>query len=118
MPKNPLHVGNCLKTQPAAPATLSPGAHRYWGELVPLIVALQTARPADNAALVLLVELLADVDILQNTIRAEGVTTDAGSGGVKAHPGLRNLEASRRQVQTLLDRFGLMPSGNRVWDNF
>ncbi len=94
---------------PEVPAELSDGARKHWDNIMPIIFELGTARPADIHALVLLCEMRVDLDALQGTIRQEGITTVAGSGGKKAHPALRSLEATRRQVENLLDRFGLMP---------
>jgi phage terminase small subunit len=54
-------------------------------------------------------EARADLDNLQYAIREEGITTEAGSGGKKAHPALRSLEATRRQVESQMASFGLMP---------
>jgi len=98
-----------LESIPEAPDGLSAGALKYWGELIPLVFELRTARNCDIPALILLVEARADLDALQSAIRSEGITTEAGSGGKKAHPALRSLEATRRQVETMLDRFGLIP---------
>jgi len=60
----------------------------------------------------------ADICSLEAAIRSEGLTIEAGSGGRKAHPALQTLTAARRQAQTLLSLFGLMPNGRRVWDNY
>jgi len=100
-----------LEEIPPPPETLSPGAREHWLELLPLVFELGTARVCDIPALILMVEARADLDSLQSAIRSEGITTTAGSGGKKAHPALRSLEATRRQVETALDRFGLIPGG-------
>ena len=102
------HTGYRFEEIPEIPAGLSDGALKHWNNLMPVIFELGTARPADIHALVLLVEMRADLDALQDTIRKEGITTQAGSGGKKAHPAMRSLEATRRQVLSLLDRFGLL----------
>ena len=54
-------------------------------------------------------EILADINILQETIRSEGFTIEAGSGGRKGHPALTSLAKARTQAKGLLDRFGLLP---------
>ncbi len=106
MTKN--HTGYRFEAMPEVPAGLSDGARKHWDDLMPVIFELGTARPADIPALVLLVEMRADLDALQDTIRKEGITTQAGSGGKKAHPAMRSLEVARRQVLSLLDQFGLL----------
>lgn len=102
------HTGYRLEEMPEIPSGLSGGALKHWNDLMPVIFELGTARPADVPALVLLCEMRADLDALQDTIRKDGITTEAGSGGRKAHPALRSLEAARRQVLSLLDQFGLL----------
>ena len=106
MTKN--HTGYRFEEMPEIPAGLSDGALKHWDELLPIIFELATARPADIPALVMLCEMRADLDLLQDTIRKEGITTVAGSGGRKAHPAMRSLEVARRQVLSLLDQFGLL----------
>jgi len=103
------NIGFAFEEIPEAPESLSAGARVHWDELIPVIYDLKTARPADIPALVILCEARADLDNLQNAIREEGITTEAGSGGKKTHPALRSLEVARRQVETMLDRFGLIP---------
>jgi len=106
---NENHTDCRFEVMPPAPDSLSEGALKHWAALLPAIVELETGRPADIPVLVMLVEMMADVDALQDAIRQEGHTIEAGSGGRKAHPALRSLEATRRQAQDLLGKFGLMP---------
>ena len=106
MTKN--HTGFRFEEMPEIPAGLSDGALKHWNNLMPVIFELGTARPTDIPALVMLCEMRADLDLLQDTIRKEGITTVAGSGGRKAHPAMRSLEVARRQVLSLLDQFGLL----------
>ena len=101
-------VGYRFEEMPSVPQGLSAGAIKYWNDLLPIIFELGTGRPADIPALVLLCEMSADVEALQDAIRREGFTTDAGSGGKKANPAMRPLEVARRQVLNLLDQFGLL----------
>jgi P27 family predicted phage terminase small subunit len=102
-------TGFRLEEIPPPPESLSPGAVAHWLELLPIIFELGTARVCDIPALILLCEARADLDALQSAIRSEGITTEAGSGGRKANPALRSLEVALRQVETMLDRFGLIP---------
>lgn len=111
------HPGNSLKTTPTPPDSLSAGARQAWQALAPVIVQLRAGRPADLTALELLCEILTDVRSLQETVRAEGYSVTS-SGGLKPHPGLRNLEANRRQAQQLLEKFELVPDGRKVWDPY
>ena len=111
------HPGNSLKQIPPAPDTLSIGARQEWKALAPDIFRLKTGRPADERALELLCEILSDIRCMEATIRSEGYTVTS-SGGPKAHPVLRNLEAQRRQAQQLLLLFDLLPSGRQIWDNY
>ena len=101
-------VGYRFEEMPSVPQGLSAEAIKYWNDLLPIIFELGTGRPADIPALVLLCEMSADVEALQDAIRREGFTTDAGSGGKKANPAMRPLEVARRQVLNLLDQFDLL----------
>jgi P27 family predicted phage terminase small subunit len=101
-----------LEEIPEAPDGLSPGACEHWLELLPIIFELGTARVCDIPALVLMCEARADLDALQSAIRSEGITTEAGSGGRKANPALRSLEVARRQVESQMGSFGLMPGSH------
>ena len=101
-----------LEEIPPPPETLSPGAREHWLELIPLVFELRTARVCDIPALVLMCEARADLDALQSAIRTEGHTTTAGSGGQKANPAQRALEATRRQVENQMGSFGLMPGSH------
>ena len=103
------HPGFRLESVPVPPETLSDGGKQAWKALAPLIYQMQTARPADLPALELLCEIKADIHSLEQVIKAEGYTIEAGSGGRKAHPALQSLTAARRQAQNLLDTFGLVP---------
>jgi P27 family predicted phage terminase small subunit len=103
------HPAYLLATIPAPPDALSAAARQEWKAVLPLVFELRTARPADLPLLEMLCELKADVRCLEETVRTEGYTTEAGSGGRKAHPGLQNLAAARRQVQNILTKFGLAP---------
>lgn len=105
-------TGFRLEEIPPPPETLSPAAAAHWLELLPIIFELRTARVCDIPALILMVEARADLDSLQSAIRSEGITTEAGSGGKKAHPALRSLEATRRQVESQMGSFGLMPGSH------
>ena len=93
----------------APPDTLSEGANKEWKVLAPIIFQIQTATPADLPSLEMLCEIRADIRSLEETIKSEGYTIEAGSGGRKSHPGLQSLAAARRQSQNLLDKFGLVP---------
>jgi P27 family predicted phage terminase small subunit len=107
------NTGYRLEEIPPAPDSLSAGAREHWAELIPLVFELGTARNCDVPALVLLCEARSDLDSLQNAIREKGHTTTAGSGGKKANPAQRALEATRRQVENQMGSFGLMP-GSRA----
>jgi P27 family predicted phage terminase small subunit len=98
-----------MQAVPAPPAELSEAARAEWLNLLPTIVALGTARPADLRVLSLLCELLADISGMQDSIRENGYVVQAGSGGKKANPVLRALDASRRQAEQLLRHFELVP---------
>ena len=98
-----------MQAVPEPPAELSEAARAEWLNLLPTIVALGTARPADLRVLSLLCELLADISGMQDSIRENGYVVQAGSGGKKANPVLRALDASRRQAEQLLRHFELVP---------
>ena len=98
-----------LEQIPEAPESLSSGAREHWDELIPIIFELKTARVCDIPALILMVEARADLNALQDTLRREGFTTESAAGSKKTHPAQRSLENARRQVETMLDRFGLIP---------
>ena len=103
------HPAYRLREIPDPPDTLSAGGRKEWTTLAKQIYELRTARPADVRLLEVLCELLSDISVLQETIRADGLTIEAGSGGRKGHPGLASLEKARRHAQNLLDQFGLTP---------
>ena len=103
------HPAYRLDSVPVPPDALSEDAKQQWLTLAPLIYEMQTARIADLPTLELLCEIKADVHSLEEAIRDEGYTIEAGSGGRKAHPAMQTLTATRRQAQNLLDKFGLVP---------
>ena len=103
------HPAYRLDSVPVPPDALSVGAEQQWLTLAPLIYEMQTARIADLPTLELLCEIKADVHSLEEAVRDEGYTIEAGSGGRKAHPAMQTLTAARRQAQNLLDKFGLIP---------
>lgn len=105
-------TGFRLEEIPPPPEKLSTGAREHWLELLPIIFELGTARVCDIPALVLLCEARADLDALQSAIRSEGISTAAGSGGRKANPALRSLEVARRQVESQMGSFGLIPGSH------
>ena len=108
------HPAYQLSEIPEPPDSVSNGARIEWLALAKTVFELQTARPADLRTFELMCELLADINSLQETIRSEGYTVEAGSGGRKGHPGLASLEKARRQAQSLLDQFGLVPGGRTI----
>ena len=68
--------------------------------------------PADLRTLELLVELLADINTLQETVRTDGVLIGTGTESYKTHPAQKSLEIARRQAQNLLALFGLVPGSS------
>jgi P27 family predicted phage terminase small subunit len=106
------HPAYRLESIPEPPVTLSAGAKREWNAIVPVIFELQTARPADLRSLELLVELLADINILQEIVRKDGVLIGTGTDSYKTHPAQKSLEVARRQAQNLLALFGLVPGSS------
>lgn len=94
------------------PDTLSERGRQEWRSLAPALHVLGTGRPADLRLFELLCELLADIRSMEETLRAEGHTTRAGSGGDKAHPLLNSLAAARRHAHSLLQQFGMAPKLN------
>ena len=109
MKSNESHPGYRLSVVPEARDTCSEGARQEWKNLAEKAFALQTVRPADLRAFEMACEILADINVLQETIRGEGITTEGGSGGRKSHPALASLARARTQAKELLDRFGLLP---------
>ena len=103
-----------MPEMPEMPESLSEPACHHWNEVMPVIFDLKSARPADNPALIILCEAMADLDAMQASIRQDGFTHTAPSGAVKGHPALRGLEVTRSKVEHLLNQFDLMPSQYRV----
>jgi P27 family predicted phage terminase small subunit len=95
------HPAYRLESIPEPPDTLSAGAKQEWKVLSPIIYELQTARPADLRTLELLVELLADINTLQETVRTDGVLIGTGTESYKTHPAQKSLEIARRQAQIM-----------------
>ncbi|MGK2927931.1 MAG: phage terminase small subunit P27 family [Lysobacterales bacterium] len=108
------HPGFRLAEVPPPPDTLSAGARAEWPWLAETVWQLGKARGADLRALELLCELLADCRAMEAAIRRDGMTTKAGSGGVKAHPALSSLAAARKHAEGLMVRFGLMPHNKQA----
>jgi P27 family predicted phage terminase small subunit len=108
------HPAYRLNEIPEPPEGISEGARQEWNSLAKTLFELRTARPADLRLLELLCEILADISALEETIRTDGYTVEAGSGGRKGHPALASLEKARRQAQNLLDRFGLVPGTHTI----
>ena len=106
------HPAYRLEEIPPAPDTLSNGAKQQWDAIVPIIFDLRTARPADLPAIEMLCEIKADIRALEEAIRNEGFTIEAGSGGRKAHPAMKSLQAARSQAKVLLNQFGLLPDSS------
>jgi len=106
------HVAFRLDHVPEPPDTLSEGGRQEWRSLAPTLHVLGTARPADLRLFELLCELLSDIRSMEETLRAQGHTTRAGSGGEKANPLLASLQAARRHAHSLLQQFGLSPKLN------
>jgi P27 family predicted phage terminase small subunit len=104
------HPAYRLSEIPEPPDGISEGARQEWHSLAKTIYELRTARPADLRLLELLCEILVDISVLEKTIRIDGYTVEAGSGGRKGHPALASLEKARRQAQTLLAQFRLVPN--------
>ncbi|MFL9979731.1 phage terminase small subunit P27 family [Paraburkholderia graminis] len=101
---------------PPAPGYLSARAKEEWARVAPQTVALQTLARSDLRALELLAETLADEATLRETIGREGLTIPTGTGGSKAHPGLRALNDARMRSMQLLNAFGLTPLGRQAID--
>jgi P27 family predicted phage terminase small subunit len=107
LPEN--HPAYRLEQLPEPPDSLSQGARQQWKVLMPTIFELGTARPADLPAIAMLCEIYADINRMEEILRTEGFTVEAGSGGIKSHPATKCLEGARRQAQQLMDQFGLLP---------
>jgi P27 family predicted phage terminase small subunit len=102
-----------LETIPEPPETLSKAAKAEWEELLPVIVGLGTARPADLRILALLCEVLADISGMESAIREQGYTTASAAGSLKTHPALKPLDAARRQAAQLLGQLQCAPTGRQ-----
>lgn len=94
---------------PEPPETLSQGALVEWLALAPTAWEQGTLVDADLRAFSLLCEVLATETSARELIVQEGTTIDAGSGGKKAHPALKQMETARSQATRLLESFGLTP---------
>jgi P27 family predicted phage terminase small subunit len=108
-----IDAGDRLKTAPKPPDTLSVGAKSEWEALAPVLVALGILTVADLRTLELLCETLSTATALEETIRIEGFTIAAATGGHKAHPALKALETTRNAACRMLSDFGLNPRARK-----
>jgi P27 family predicted phage terminase small subunit len=89
------------------------GAVAEWGALAPVLVDLELLTRADLRTLELCCETLATATALETTIRAEGFTIAAATGGQKSHPCLKALETTRNAALRMLSDFGLSPKARK-----
>jgi len=108
-----IEAGARLSEAPLPPNTLSVGAVAEWGALAPVLVDLELLTRADLRTLELCCETLATATALETTIRAEGFTIAAATGGQKSHPCLKALETTRNAALRMLSDFGLSPKARK-----
>ncbi len=102
-------AGARLTEAPLPPETLSGGAIGEWNWLAPVLVELEVLTRADLRTLALCCETLSTATELETTIRDEGYTIPASTGGRKSHPALKALETNRNAGLRMLNDFGLSP---------
>ena len=108
-----IEAGARLTEAPLPPDTLSVGAIAEWNALAPVLVGLELLTLADLRTLELCCETLATATALEETIRAEGFTIAAATGGHNAHPALKALETTRNAAHRMLSDFGLSPKSRK-----
>jgi len=95
--------------RPPIPQTLSKGGKDEWKRLAPKAYELGTLTDADTRSFELLCEILSTERQAMHIIQSEGLTIDAASGGKKANPAIKVMEAARSQATRLFESFGLTP---------
>jgi P27 family predicted phage terminase small subunit len=108
-----IEAGARLAEVPLPPETLSSGAMGEWNWLAPVLVELEVLTRADLRTLALCCETLSTATELETTIRDEGYTIPASTGGRKSHPALKALETSRNAGLRMLNDFGLSPKSRK-----
>jgi P27 family predicted phage terminase small subunit len=108
-----IDAGAGLSEAPLPSESLSDGAVTEWEWLAPVLVSMGLLTFADLRALALLCETLATATALEDTIRCEGFTIAAATGGHKAHPALKALETTRNAAHRMLSDFGLSPKARK-----
>ena len=108
-----IEAGAGLTEAPLPSESLSDGAVTEWEWLAPVLVSMELLTFADLRTLALLCETLATATALEDTIRREGFTIAAATGGHKAHPALKALETTRNAAHRMLSDFGLSPKARK-----
>lgn len=105
----PKSTASALTAAPRLPRGMSKAAAAEWKSLMPMVIELGTISGADLRAFELLCVTLATATEAEETIKQEGLTVSAASGGTKAHPAIKVMECARSQAANLLRDFGLTP---------
>jgi P27 family predicted phage terminase small subunit len=105
-----------LRELPPAPRSLPPDARRIWRNLAAITVGLGVLTAADLPLLELLVVTIGAEAHARATLKADGLTIGAGSGGRKKHPAAAIAETARSQALTMMREFGLSPKARQSVD--
>ncbi|MEA3098997.1 MAG: hypothetical protein QOF74_3237 [Caballeronia mineralivorans] len=106
------HPATKYRISPPAPGHLSDKAKVEWTRVAPEAVSLRMLARSDLRAF----EMLAQEATLRVTLEREGLTIPTGTGGSKAHPGLRALNDATTRGAQLLHAFGLTLLGRQAID--
>lgn len=98
-----------LAAVPPPPEGLSERAAATWVRLGRLSIAAGVLTELDVELLELAARTVANVAELEEILAREGLTTDAGSGGKKAHPACAMLDRARAHAHRFLTDLGLTP---------
>lgn len=108
-PDRPQRSGDQLTKLPPPPAELSEAAADAWRRVGQAALDAGVLTAPDLPMLRLGAEALGTAAEAEAVIRKDGITLACASGGAKAHPAVKVLEAARYQAMRCLVELGLSP---------
>jgi P27 family predicted phage terminase small subunit len=103
-------AGKTRHKAPAAPDWLPADGQREWRRVAPLLLAMRVLRDTDLSALAVYCEAYARFREARRALDVDGLTTDTGTGSIKAHPATTILNQAIAQMHSFMTEFGLTPS--------
>jgi P27 family predicted phage terminase small subunit len=107
--ESPPDLSAPLEKLPPAPARLSKPAQAAWKRIGAAAIQIGSLRRSDLEGLELVAAALGTAAEAEEIIRREGMVIASPTGTSKPNPAVAILQASRAQVDRMLQRFGLSP---------